>query len=219
MNYNDFAETIKQKHPEYKNVDNFTLAKKIIEKHPEYKGKVELLSPQEAKKYGVKPEYITPEYKAQIDKLEADKNTKVNKARVGAGLMIASPLITAFTGGLGLPATLGLMATEGGVYGLGEGLLKDDLSAKNIAKNAALGAGIGGVTAGAMKGVKAYKASRIAKVAKKADALFGDGFNERLFREQLTFYADINYSEQVEYLVPPPKEEDIKSFLTRLALQ
>ena len=169
MNYNDFAETIKQKHPEYKNVDNFTLAKKIIEKHPEYKGKVELLSPQEAKKYGVKPEYITPEYKAQIDKLEADKNTKVNKARVGAGLMIASPLITAFTGGLGLPATLGLMATEGGVYGLGEGLLKDDLSAKNIAKNAALGAGIGGVTAGAMKGVKAYKASRIAKVAKKAD--------------------------------------------------
>ena len=57
------------------------------------------------------------------------------------------------------------------------------------------------------------------EVAKKADALFGDGFNEKLFREQLTFYADINYSEQVEYLVPQPKEEDIKSFLTRLALQ
>jgi len=57
------------------------------------------------------------------------------------------------------------------------------------------------------------------EVAKRADVLFGDGFNEKLFREQLTYYDDINYSEKVEYLIPEPKEEDIKSFLTQIALQ
>jgi hypothetical protein len=57
------------------------------------------------------------------------------------------------------------------------------------------------------------------EVAARADALFGDGFNEKLFREQLTYYDDINYSEKVEYLIPEPKEEDIKSFLTKLAVQ
>ncbi|MDP3150089.1 MAG: nucleotidyl transferase AbiEii/AbiGii toxin family protein [Ignavibacteria bacterium] len=57
------------------------------------------------------------------------------------------------------------------------------------------------------------------EVAARADALFGDGFNEKLFREQLTYYDDINYSEKVEYLIPEPKEEEIKSFLTQIALQ
>ena len=58
-----------------------------------------------------------------------------------------------------------------------------------------------------------------AEVAKRAEILFGDGFNEKLFREQLTYYDDINYSEKVEYLVSEPKEEDIKSFLTQIAIQ
>jgi len=57
------------------------------------------------------------------------------------------------------------------------------------------------------------------EVANRAEVLFGDGFNEKLFREQLTYYDDINYSEKVEYLVPQPKEEEIKSFLTQVALQ
>lgn len=41
MNYNEFAEKIKAKYPDYKDVDNRVLAEKMIEKHPDYKGVVE----------------------------------------------------------------------------------------------------------------------------------------------------------------------------------
>lgn len=40
MDYNSFAEQIKSKYPQYKNVDNFTLAQKMIEKYPVYQSKV-----------------------------------------------------------------------------------------------------------------------------------------------------------------------------------
>ena len=56
-------------------------------------------------------------------------------------------------------------------------------------------------------------------VADKADQIFGEGFNEKLFREQLTYYEDINYEEEVEYLVPEPSKEEIKKYLTSIALK
>lgn len=34
----------------------------------------------------------------------------------------------------------------------------------------------------------------------RAEKIFGGEFNERLFREQLSYHADINYSEPIEYL-------------------
>jgi hypothetical protein len=40
MNYNEFAEKIKTKYPDYKDVDNRELAEKIVAKHPEYKEQV-----------------------------------------------------------------------------------------------------------------------------------------------------------------------------------
>ncbi len=42
LDYNEFAEKIKQKYPEYKDVDNYTLTTKMIEKYPEYKTQVVL---------------------------------------------------------------------------------------------------------------------------------------------------------------------------------
>jgi hypothetical protein len=42
LDYNEFAEKIKQKYPEYKDVDNYTLTTKMIEKYPEYKTQVDL---------------------------------------------------------------------------------------------------------------------------------------------------------------------------------
>lgn len=42
LDYNEFAEKIKQKYPEYKNVDNYTLATKMVQKYPEYKNQVVL---------------------------------------------------------------------------------------------------------------------------------------------------------------------------------
>ena len=40
----------------------------------------------------------------------------------------------------------------------------------------------------------------VTAIAEKAQTLFGHEFNEKLFRTQLTFFQDINYAEQVEYM-------------------
>jgi hypothetical protein len=42
LDYNDFAEQIKQKYPEYKDVDNYKLATAMVQKYPEYKTQVDL---------------------------------------------------------------------------------------------------------------------------------------------------------------------------------
>lgn len=108
-------------------------------------------------KYGLKQENLTPEYKAKIDKINAEKNTKNFKAKIGAGAMIASPLITLATGGLSLPAQIGMMGVEGGVFGLGSSLMnKGKIDAKEVAVNSALGAGIGGATNLALKGARKF---------------------------------------------------------------
>lgn len=41
MDYNEFAENVKAKYPEYKDVDNKLLAQKIVDKYPEYKEAVD----------------------------------------------------------------------------------------------------------------------------------------------------------------------------------
>lgn len=40
----------------------------------------------------------------------------------------------------------------------------------------------------------------ISKIIKKAKELFGAEFNEKLFRNQLAYFNDVSYSEEVEYL-------------------
>ena len=59
----------------------------------------------------------------------------------------------------------------------------------------------------------------IAKISAHAAALFGDRFNERMFRNQLPYYDDINYSEKVTFKpgfeVP---DEEIKRALTEWSL-
>ena len=60
----------------------------------------------------------------------------------------------------------------------------------------------------------------ISDVASKANSIFGQLFSEKMFRAQLAFFADIDYSEEVEYLVPsPPSNETIMADLTRLAAE
>ena len=53
----------------------------------------------------------------------------------------------------------------------------------------------------------------IEEISKEAFKNFGQHFSEKLFREQLTFHKDIDYSEPVEYLIPAPSEDEIKQFL------
>ncbi|MEN6619387.1 MAG: nucleotidyl transferase AbiEii/AbiGii toxin family protein [Rikenellaceae bacterium] len=57
----------------------------------------------------------------------------------------------------------------------------------------------------------------IAEICTEAQKIFGQQFSEKLFREQLAFHKDIDYSEPVEYLVQAVAEDELKNFLTDAA--
>lgn len=60
----------------------------------------------------------------------------------------------------------------------------------------------------------------IREISEQATAIFHGGFNESLFREQLAYHEDMDYTEAVEYLIPnPPTDEEIKAFLIDRALE
>ena len=58
----------------------------------------------------------------------------------------------------------------------------------------------------------------IEEISDKASTIFGSIYNEKLFREQLAFHKDIDFSEPVEYLISSASEKDIKDFLTDKAI-
>jgi len=53
-----------------------------------------------------------------------------------------------------------------------------------------------------------------------AKKLFRGGFNERLFREQLCYFDDVDRSETVEYMdrKSSPEDHEIERFLTEVAV-
>lgn len=58
-----------------------------------------------------------------------------------------------------------------------------------------------------------------AKLIETAKKIFDKEFNEKLFREQLAYFEDIDYSENVFYLINDcPTENQIKDFLRNIAL-
>lgn len=64
------------------------------------------------------------------------------------------------------------------------------------------------------------KYATLAEITGLAKKIFGTGFNEKLFREQLCYYKDIDFSEAVSYMpgkdVFPDKR--IKDYLTQTAI-
>lgn len=55
-------------------------------------------------------------------------------------------------------------------------------------------------------------------ISLKAAAIFGGAFNERLFREQLCYFEDVDCSEEVDFLSPnPPQIQEIQNFLIQVA--
>lgn len=53
----------------------------------------------------------------------------------------------------------------------------------------------------------------------KTNSIFKNEFNEKLFRTQLGYFDDIDYSEQVEYMTGFDKKDgDIKQFLEKISL-
>ncbi|MDD1443482.1 hypothetical protein MEO93_24635, partial [Dolichospermum sp. ST_sed3] len=58
----------------------------------------------------------------------------------------------------------------------------------------------------------------IQEISNEACINFPSQFSERLFREQLAFFKDLDFSEPVDYVLPPVSENEIKQFLTEKAL-
>ena len=60
----------------------------------------------------------------------------------------------------------------------------------------------------------------IADISATAVALFGELYSEKLFRSQLCYFDDIDYTETVDWLIPnPPTDEEIKGSLTGFATE
>jgi len=57
------------------------------------------------------------------------------------------------------------------------------------------------------------------QIAKRASEIFGQLFSEKLFRAQLSYFDDIDYSEQVEYVNTAAPEEEIRAFLKERSLE
>lgn len=53
----------------------------------------------------------------------------------------------------------------------------------------------------------------------RAETLFGTWFNAKLFRQQLTYYKDVNRVDPIEYLSRPILDTVIENYLTEIATQ
>jgi len=58
----------------------------------------------------------------------------------------------------------------------------------------------------------------ISEICNKANIIYDNLFSEKLFRAQLSYYEDIDYTETVDYVVNPIPENEIKEFLIEVAL-
>jgi len=57
------------------------------------------------------------------------------------------------------------------------------------------------------------------ELIKKAQEIFTFHFNSKLFRDQLCYFKDIDYSETIEYLGNAPDDREIKEFLEKIAVR
>jgi hypothetical protein len=53
----------------------------------------------------------------------------------------------------------------------------------------------------------------IQEICREAEKIFNQQFSEKLFRQQLAFHKDIDYTEPVEYIVTAVPDDEIKEFL------
>lgn len=52
----------------------------------------------------------------------------------------------------------------------------------------------------------------------RAKGIFSAHFNSKLFREQLCYFDDMDYSESIDYLGDGPSDEEVKAFLEKTAV-
>ena len=60
----------------------------------------------------------------------------------------------------------------------------------------------------------------IDEIAARAEIIFGELFSVKMFRVQLSYFEDVDYSEEVEYLVDnPPSNLEIQTYLTEISTE
>jgi hypothetical protein len=57
------------------------------------------------------------------------------------------------------------------------------------------------------------------QISRRAENVFGDMFSAKLLRQQLSYFEDIDYSEEVEYIAPEASQDEIKKFLIKIATE
>lgn len=59
----------------------------------------------------------------------------------------------------------------------------------------------------------------LVNVCERATDIFGELFSEKMFRAQLSYFDDVDYTEQVDYMISnPPTDDEIKNRLTELSI-
>lgn len=57
----------------------------------------------------------------------------------------------------------------------------------------------------------------IMDISKCANEIFGDLYSEKMFRAQLCYFDDVDYTEEIDYIIPnPPTNEEIKKSLIEI---
>lgn len=59
----------------------------------------------------------------------------------------------------------------------------------------------------------------LSEIIGKAESMFGNSFNDKLFREQLAYFDDIDYMEKVVFRSAPVNDDEIKIFLSDTSLE
>lgn len=58
----------------------------------------------------------------------------------------------------------------------------------------------------------------IEEISACATGIFGDLYSEKMFRAQLCYFEDVDYTEEVDYIIPnPPANKEIRDTLTKLS--
>jgi len=60
----------------------------------------------------------------------------------------------------------------------------------------------------------------IEEISRKATEIFGNLFSDKLFRSQLSYFEDVDYTEEVDYLIAnSPSDDEIKAFLIEVSTE
>ena len=207
MNYKQFSQNIKNKYPQYQDIDDLELANKMIAKYPQYQEQVEFDDVIEQ----AQPEPTLIEKIRGISPLEVIKETP---KQVATDIARLAPIAAGFVPGLGLPAQAGITA----VSRAGRGLLEGEEAPEAIKKGAISGT----VEAGIGKALKLSKPAlkQIAKFATRAEKGVIDEAIKKPILTKIEPKTNIDTSNQIKTslaILNRKKSREYDSALTKVS--